>query len=68
MVVDGLVLGQLLFVVFVGLLLFHEVAVVVGRGEVLDYAALEVGGETAAEVVEPVEHQFDLLLAVSCMV
>jgi flagellar biosynthesis protein FliR len=57
-VVDGLAVGVLGFLV--GFFLLHEVAVVVGGGEILDYALLELRGEAPAQVVEPVKHQPDI--------
>lgn len=45
-------------VIFVGFLLFDDVAVESGRGEVLDYAAFDLGGKTSTEVIEKAEHCF----------
>ena len=49
--VDG-ILGCL--DVFIGLLLLHEVAVKVGRGEIVNDVALCFGGEAPAQVVEEI--------------
>lgn len=45
-------------VIFVGFLLFDDVAVESGRGEVLDYATFDLRGKTSTEVIEKAEHCF----------
>ena len=50
--------------ILVGFLLFHEISVEVGGGEVFYYVSFYLGGEATAEVVEEIKHiwvQFILL-------